>query len=312
MLFQHKHLLEELRKTGSPATGQILDMTTIGESGSLHSGWSSDSDLTTTWFDVRLKLRVVPRDRAEAPFEATVLTRIHTLKFQGSDVPVWYDPRDHSRVAVDYEADVQTAMANSARIEVLSHRHDQQLGLAWAPVGGVLLPIEVMVADGKGQVNAVGALGGQLEATAHAVIGYVREHVAEIAPESGIGPDWFARHDFRVDLAWGDARHGGAPLAGAETAGLAIVAALASLLTRRMVRTEVAVTGAVAPSGELLTVDGFKEKAHIAKEGHTRAFIAPEGNRRELYQIHNSERQNFDITFAPTVPVALRTALATR
>src|ERR1700692_5020321 len=107
MLFQHKHLLEELRKTGRQATGEILNMTTIGESGSLRAGGSSDSDLTTTWFDVRMKLRVVPHGHVEAPFEATVLTRIHTLKFQGSGVPVWYDPSDHSRVAVDYEADVQ-------------------------------------------------------------------------------------------------------------------------------------------------------------------------------------------------------------
>jgi ATP-dependent Lon protease len=129
---------------------------------------------------------------------------------------------------VDYEADVQAAMANSAQLDILTHRHDQQLGLAWTPVGGALLPIEVMVAKGNGHVNAVGALGGQLQSTAQPAVGYVREHVAEIAPESGIGPDWFARHDFQVGLAWGDVRHGGAPLAGAETAGLAIVAALVS------------------------------------------------------------------------------------
>ncbi len=56
-------------------------------------------------------------------------------------------------------------------------------------------------------------------------------------------------------------------------------------------------------------MDGFKDRAHIAKKGDTRAFIAPEGNHRELYQIPNSERQYFDVTFAPTVPVALRTVL---
>ena len=60
-----------------------------------------------------MKLRVRPHDRAEAPFEATVLTRIQTSKFMGSTVPVWYDPNDHSRVVVDYEADVSLVLAAS-------------------------------------------------------------------------------------------------------------------------------------------------------------------------------------------------------
>ncbi len=309
MLFKHKHLLEELRRTGRQATGEILDLTTIGEAASLRAGWSSDTDLTTTWFDVRMKLRVVPQDHVEAPFEATVLTRIHTLKTQGSHVPVWYDPNDHSKVVVDYEADVQEKIALSARLDISTHRHDQQLGLAWTPVGGILVPIEVMVAKGKGHVKAVGALGGQLQATAQAAAGCVRDHVAGIAPGSAIGPDWFALHDVQVGLAWGETRHGGAPLAGVEAAGLAIAAALASLLTGKMVRNDVVMTGAIAPSGELLAVDDIKGKVHTAKDGSTRVFIAPEGNRHELHKIANNERSYLDITFAPTVPVALQTAL---
>jgi hypothetical protein len=61
MLFKHKHLLEELRKKGSRATGEILSMTTLGEASSLTGAFAPDEDLTKAWFDCRMVLRVVPR-----------------------------------------------------------------------------------------------------------------------------------------------------------------------------------------------------------------------------------------------------------
>jgi hypothetical protein len=110
MLFKHKRLLDEMRKNGRAGTAEILSMKTMARAGNLRAMWAPDEDLATNWTDCRMKLRVQPHDRAEAPFEATVLTRIHTFKFQGGTVPVWYDPDDRSRVVVDYEADVQAHM----------------------------------------------------------------------------------------------------------------------------------------------------------------------------------------------------------
>jgi hypothetical protein len=76
VLFKHKHLLEQLRENGRKGTGEILFITTVGEGGSMRQPFRPDSDITTAWSDVKLKLRVVPDDRLEAPFEAAVLTRL--------------------------------------------------------------------------------------------------------------------------------------------------------------------------------------------------------------------------------------------
>jgi hypothetical protein len=83
MLFQHKDLLEELREHGCKATGEILSMKTIGGGLSIRAIWAPDEDLTAGWQNCKMTLRVIPDERAEAPFEASVLTRIQTVKIQG-------------------------------------------------------------------------------------------------------------------------------------------------------------------------------------------------------------------------------------
>lgn len=120
MLFKHKHLLDELRQQGRKARGEILSITTLGAAAGFKGTFAPDEDLSHTWYDCRMVLRVVPEDRAEPPFEATVLTRVHTMKFQGSHVPVWYDLADHTRVVVDYEADLERFTEATAEVKRLS------------------------------------------------------------------------------------------------------------------------------------------------------------------------------------------------
>jgi hypothetical protein len=106
-MFKHSHLEKRLREHGRAATAEILSIKTEGDGSSWKAMFSDDGDLTTTWFNCRLKLRVDPD--GEPPFEATVHTRLNTIKSAGDTVPVLYDPDRHD-VFVDYEADARAKM----------------------------------------------------------------------------------------------------------------------------------------------------------------------------------------------------------
>ncbi|MCX4748823.1 hypothetical protein OG455_25460 [Kitasatospora sp. NBC_01287] len=309
MLFKHKHLLNELRQNGRSARAEILSVTTVGGGGHLRSHRSSDEDLSGGWMNCRLKLRVVPPNRAELPFEATVLTRLHTLKFEGGSVPVWYDPEDHGKVAVDYEADLQEHMHHRAESDRLAHRYDQRLGLAWTPVAGVLLPVAVTMKAGKGRLTATGRLGDLLADRTGAAVESVRGRAADFLPR--LAPDWFARHDLHVEEPYGDVP----PAATAEDAAgaaLAVAVALVSLLGGHLVRTDVAVTGGLAPTGDLLPVTGLKDRLAAAKRGYAEHLVLPARHKPDLAQMGERRLSGLEFALAPTLDEALRSALARR
>ena len=309
MFFKHRHLLKDLREHGRQAGAEIRSMRTVGESGSIRSAWASDQDITTGWFDCRMELLVIPREQGVPPFEATVMTRVHTLKWEGSHVPVWYDPEDHSRVVVDYEADAESAMHNLAEADRLLHRHDQRLGLAWAPVAGELVPVEVTAKKGKGRLHVPRQSALLLKEPAEAALAYVRANAARLLPELDAG--WFAANDVEAVQAYGSVPIGATVEDGAAAAA-ALVAALVSYLGGHLVRTDVALVGGLAPTGELLPVDGFAEAVDAAKHSYTAVLVVPAANKAQALKIPQRRRQDLDIVFADEVDEALHTALAKR
>ena len=314
MLFKHKHLLEELRKHGHRGTGEILSITTLGTAST--GGWSTDQDLTKSWYDCRMVLHVVPEDRAEPSFEAAVLTRIHTMKTQGSHVPVWYDPADHSKVVVDYEADVQRIMAETtaldaslANAEIQRHRYEQRIGVAWTPMGDNIVPLEVLVRPGRGRAQANDWPAANIQTAVELAVSAVRGPASAILPPLDGGWDsWFARHDVFVIQA-----HGKVAVGYAETDAPNIVIAIAlgliSQLTGRIVRPEVAVTGGIGPSGEFQPVPTLRDKAQAAKRGWAQRLVAPTMNEHELGQVPNKVREGLEIVFVASLPEAMRAAL---
>jgi hypothetical protein len=307
MLFKQKHLLAEMRKTGRRATAEIISIKTVGESSPIRALWAPGEDLSSSWIDCLMRLRVVPEQDGEPPFEATATTRLHTLRYLGGTVPVWYTPGDTTKVVVDYEADLAREMHWMADAERLAHRHDQRPGLVWTPLGSDLLPLEVLAQPGKGRVAVNGPLDKFLEDQALLAVRCVQGQVAELAPD--LDPDWFARNDLQIGQPYGDLP-ADLTVHNAASAGLAIAAALASLVSGRLVRTEVAVTGALAEAGELLPVRGFREKAHCAKLGYAKFLVAPNANEPDIHQVSQQDLRDLRLVFAATVTEALDTALA--
>jgi ATP-dependent Lon protease len=316
MLFKHKHLLDELRQKGSKATGEILSMTTMGEAAGIKGTFSSDADLSHTWYDCRMVLRVVPEDRAEPPFQATVLTRIHTMKYQGSHVPVWYDPADHAKIVVDYEADLDRIVKATAEVNRLSalserstHRSEQRVGVAWTPVDDVLVPIEAIPRPGSGQVQVTDWPVAAVQQQAHDAVGFVRANAdALLPPRDGGWEAWFAGHDFRVFQSYGPvpATDGAVD---ASNVGIGVALAVLSAMTGHMVRFEVSVSGVLAPSGELLPVASLKEVAHVARQAFAQRLVASVGNERQLGQVPAKVRQSLEIVFAGSLKDAMRLSL---
>src|SRR5437588_9013373 len=111
--------------------------------------------------------------------------------------------------------------------------------------------------QGKGQLTLTGQLGEVMRESAQAALSYVRANADALAPE--LDDDWFARHDVHIHVPSGAIPKDG------PSAGVAIAVALASLLTGRPVRSDVAMTGEITLTGQVLPIGGLKEKAIAAE-----------------------------------------------
>ena len=306
MLFKHKRVLTELRKNGRHATAEIISVKTVGEGSSVRALWAPEEGLNSGWIDCLLRLRVTPDQHRRPPFEATAVTRVRTLKYLGSTVPVWYDPGNTTRVVVDHEAGLGGEPHWMADAERLAHQHDQRLGLVWTPLGRDLVPIEVLAKPGKGRVVVKGHLDKLIGGHAAAAVAYVRGHAAEFAED--LDPGWLARNDLHIAEPPGGVP-GDLTVHNAASVGLAVAASVVSLLSGRFVRTEVAVTGGLTAAGELLPVRGFREKAHCAKRGYAQSLVAPQVNEPDLHTVSPQDRRELRLFFAATPAAALRAVL---
>ena len=134
-------------------------------------------------------------------------------------------------------------------------------GLAWTPVGGEVLFIEATAMPGKGHLTITGQLGDVMQESAQAALSYVRSNASELFPD--LPEDWFAKHDIHIHVPAGATPKDG------PSAGVAMVTALASLLSGRPVRSDVAMTGEITLTGQVLPIGGLKEKALAAQRNKT-------------------------------------------
>jgi len=175
-------------------------------------------------------------------------------------------------------------------------------GLAWTPAGGDVLFIEATAMPGSGKLTITGQLGEVMRESAQAALSYVRGHWAEI--DSGLGEDWFAEHDLHVHVPAGAVPKDG------PSAGVAMTVALASLVGGRPVRNDVAMTGEVTLTGQVLPIGGLKEKSLAAQRAGIKRVIVPERNRGDIAEIPKRELGELEFAFVGEVSEALDVALS--
>jgi ATP-dependent Lon protease len=174
-------------------------------------------------------------------------------------------------------------------------------GLAWTPVGGEVLFVEATAVPGSGNLTITGQLGEVMKESAQAALSWVRAHAEELAPD--LPDDWFANHDIHVHVPAGAVPKDG------PSAGVAMATALASLITNRPVRNDVAMTGEVTLTGQVLPIGGLKEKSLAAQRAGIKQVIVPDRNEGDVEEIAEQEREGLDFVYADDIGDVLKTAL---
>jgi ATP-dependent Lon protease len=148
-------------------------------------------------------------------------------------------------------------------------------GLAWTAVGGEILYVETSVSKGKGTLTLTGNLGDVMKESAMLALEYLRSH----AEQFGINPEVFDKFNVHVHVP-----EGAIPKDG-PSAGITMVTSIASALTQRKVRENLAMTGEITLRGKVLPVGGIKEKILAAKRAGIKEIILSEANRKDLEEI---------------------------
>ena len=157
-------------------------------------------------------------------------------------------------------------------------------GLAWTRVGGETLAVEVNVMKGSGKVELTGKLGDVMQESALAAVSYIRSRTDEL----DIMPDFYKKTDIHIHVP-----EGAVPKDG-PSAGITIATAVASALTNRAVKRDVAMTGEITLRGNVLPIGGLKEKSLAAYRAGIHTVIIPEKNKADVEDIPESIREQMD------------------
>ncbi|MBB6098234.1 ATP-dependent Lon protease [Deinobacterium chartae] len=175
-------------------------------------------------------------------------------------------------------------------------------GLAWTSVGGTMLVVEVLATPGSGKLNLTGSLGDVMKESAQAAVAFLRAN----AEKYGADPEFYKKLDLHVHFP-----DGATPKDG-PSAGITIATAVASAVTGRPVRMDVAMTGEISLRGRVLPIGGVKEKLLAAHQAGIRTVIVPKDNEPNLQDIPEAIRKELTIYTVETVSEVLDRLLLPR
>ena len=164
-------------------------------------------------------------------------------------------------------------------------------GLAWTSVGGVTLEVQGVSIPGKGEISLTGTLGNVMKESAQVAFTYVKANLDKYKLEN---PEFFEKKNIHLHFP-----EGATPKDG-PSAGITIVTAILSVLTGRQVRQDIAMTGEVTITGDVLAIGGVKEKVIGAHRAGIREVILPDDNRMDESDIPSEVAKNMTIHFAKT------------
>jgi len=178
----------------------------------------------------------------------------------------------------------------------------QSIGLQWTPAGGDLLMVEARRMPGTGQVHMTGQMGDVMKESAHAAFTYVRARSQEL----GLPEDFLTKLDVHVHLPSGGVYKDG------PSAGITILTAIASMLTRLRTRPDVATTGEITLRGNVLRVSGVKEKCIAAHRFGMKRVVIPQRNEADLEEVPKEVRDELEICLVSRVEEVLPLVLEER
>lgn len=173
------------------------------------------------------------------------------------------------------------------------------MGLAWTANGGDLLPVEVALMPGKGNLTLTGRLGDVMRESAQAALTYLRSQ----ARAWDVQPEIFDETDMHIHFP-----EGAIPKDG-PSGGITIATAVFSAYTGRAIRRDVAMTGEITLRGRILAVGGLKEKLLAAHRAGVSCVILPAKNRKDLQDVPKEIRKDLKLVFVESMSDVLQTAL---
>ncbi|NQT64046.1 MAG: endopeptidase La [Candidatus Marinimicrobia bacterium] len=218
--------------------------------------------------------RKVARERAEGNDKPRRITKSSITKLLGP-------PRRHSEIA--------ERMSNYGIV----------IGLAYTAVGGDILFIEAMKMEGKGGLKLTGKLGDVMKESAQAVYSYIRSN-AELFD---IDPDFYKKWDIHVHIPAGAVPKDG------PSAGITLFTAMISLLTERLVKSNLGMTGEITLRGAVLPIGGIREKVMAANRAGLTTVILPKKNEADLVELPEKVKKEMEFKFVEQICDVIELAL---
>ena len=239
-------------------------------------GYTREAGVRNLERELASLIRKIARRRAEGREESVQLTRDTVIDLLGA-------PR-----FMDEEIEERTKNPGVA------------IGMAWTPVGGEVLFIEASRMQGAGTLTLTGHLGDVMKESARAALSWFRAHAAQF----NVDPDFYKSSEIHLHVPSGAIPKDG------PSAGVTMAVALASELTGRPVRGDIAMTGEITLSGRVLPVGGIKEKVLAARRLGVKEIILPRQNDKDVKEDLNEElRRDLTIHLVSTIDEAVLLAL---
>jgi ATP-dependent Lon protease len=168
-------------------------------------------------------------------------------------------------------------------------------GLAWTELGGRLLPVEVALLEGKGELILTGSLGEVMKESAQTALSFLRAHADDLK----IPPDFSKDRDIHIHVPEGSIPKDG------PSAGITISAALLSAIRGKAVQKGYAMTGEITLTGRILPIGGIKDKVLAAHRNRMTDVLMPEMNRKDIDELPREVRTTMNFHLAETILDAL-------
>jgi ATP-dependent Lon protease len=210
-----------------------------------------------------------------------------------------------AKAVVDDVKRIRAALGKRRFYDDVAERIDRPgvaTGLVWTPTGGEIIFVEATLTPGKGELRLTGQLGDVMKESAAAALSYLKARAGDI----GINPELFDKNDIHVHVP-----AGAQPKEG-PSAGVTVLTAMASILTGRPVREDVAMTGEITLRGRVLPIGGIKEKVLGAHRAGLRRVIMPRRNEADLDDIPADLRKQMKFVMIDSIDEVLREALTPR